>query len=183
MQSRQFCMSNGYWVSSGNFNFPWSWNTTIATGKQQQFTPRINQKTNLIVDLKGNCNILDFQIFCAPNKKLTEIFLNSGRLLHHLTILYSRWSAILHKFAIISGLSHVNPALASNGLFCIDAGSAEDWFSRFNSESLNFHRYSTSMISWSRGGIGMPGLSIDKWRLLLPLLPFCSSLIPLPFIL
>lgn len=45
--------------------------------------------------------------------------LNSGRLLHHFTILYKRWSATLHKFAIKSGLElspFAKPALANSGL-------------------------------------------------------------------
>lgn len=83
---------------------------------------------------------------------LTEMCLNSGRLLHHFTILYSRWSATLHKLAIRSGLevSFAKPALASSGfvaglLPAIETGGV--WLSRVSSVSLYCHRCSTSMIS------------------------------------
>uniref|UniRef100_A0A182XDK6 Uncharacterized protein n=1 Tax=Anopheles quadriannulatus TaxID=34691 RepID=A0A182XDK6_ANOQN len=48
--------------------------------------------------------------------------LKSGKLLHHLTILYSRWSAMLQRFAIRSGLlSDEMPALDRIGLLAIVA--------------------------------------------------------------
>ena len=82
---------------------------------------------------------------------ITEMFLKSGRLLHHLTILYKRWSAMLHRLAIRSGLLSLEmPALDKSGLDANDAllpGGA-GWLSRESSAALYCHKCSTSIISW-----------------------------------
>uniref|UniRef100_A0A182VG68 Uncharacterized protein n=1 Tax=Anopheles merus TaxID=30066 RepID=A0A182VG68_ANOME len=77
--------------------------------------------------------------------------LKSGKLLHHLTILYSRWSAMLQRFAIKSGLlSDEMPALDRIGLLAIVAllTFVAGWFSRASSCALYCHSGSTSMISY-----------------------------------
>lgn len=116
------------------------------------------------------------------------MFLNNGSDLHHLTILYSRWSAILQSVAIKSGLelSLVTPALARNGLFLMASsegcGSLEldaGWFNLVSSLSLYCHKYSTSMISCSSDGT--PGFItwspfIDSSFKLLPLILYWPSL-------
>lgn len=84
--------------------------------------------------------------------------LKSGKLLHHLTILYSLWSAILHRLAIVSGVELLEsmPALASRGFvdrLTAPPECADGWFSRVSSASFICHRCSTSMISCSSCGI------------------------------
>lgn len=82
-----------------------------------------------------------------PHPLLTEIFLKSGKLLHHLTILYSLWSAMLQRSARKSGLElcAVIPLAARRGLA---EGLPVDLPRRLSSDSLYCHRCSTSIISW-----------------------------------
>lgn len=111
----------------------------------------------------------------AGKRWLTRICLKSGKLLHHFTILYKRWSATLHKLAIKSGLESsplARPALASSGfvasvadvvlLLLAQAASTGPLpllpvfelfsFARLNSDSLYFHKCSTSIISCNANG-------------------------------